>query len=231
MVCGCLFSLLLLLLLAVGGGVAAYWWLQGQVRTWTSQTPADLPVVEYSEEEVEAIQDRVETFQQRVDAGKTPEELVLTADEINALISSEEDLQGKVHVTIEDGTISGDVSIPTDFLPGGKGRYFNASATFNASLENGVLIVTLADAEVAGQKVPAEFIEGLSKENLAKEVYQDPEVARTLRRFESLRIEGDKIILTPRPPDAGGDAATDQPPSAEEATPPSAATGAAAART
>jgi hypothetical protein len=206
-----------LLLLTVGGGFAGYWWLQGQVNKWTSDTPADLPIVEYSEEEIQEIKDRVETFQETVDEGDTPEQLVLTAEEINALISEEEDFKGRVYVRLEDGKISGDVSIPTDFLPGGEGRYFNASATFNASLDNGVLIVTLVDAEVKGERVPAPFIEGMSQENLAKDVYKDPEVAQTLRRFESMRIEDDKIILIPRRQTAVDEAAAGEESASEAA--------------
>jgi hypothetical protein len=134
-----------------------------------------------------------------------PESLVLTADELNALISRKNELRGKVHLAIQEGKISGEVSIPTDFFPGAKDRYFNASATFNVSLDNGVLIVTLADAAVKGKKVPQNIIEGIGKENLAKDVYKDAEVAETLRRFSSLTIEKDKVILTPRMPSNDAD--------------------------
>ena len=118
--------------------------------------------------------------------------------EINALISKEEDLRGRVYVTIDDGHVAGQVSIPLDAIPGGKGRYFNASANFAVALTNGVLIVTLEDAEVKGEMVPQHVIDGMKRENLAKDLYKDPEVAETLGRIESLTLEGDKIILKPR---------------------------------
>jgi hypothetical protein len=195
---GCLITFLLVAFVVVGGGLAGYWWVQGQVNRFTADAPADLPVVELSDDELAEIQARVDNFKETIEAGETPEDLVLTAEEINALISKDEDLRGKVYVAIDDGQVTGDVSIPTDFLPGGKGRYFNASATFDVSLENGVLIVTLNDAEVKGEKLPQQFIEAMSKENLAKDAYKDPEVASTLRRIESISIEGDKIVLKPR---------------------------------
>lgn len=195
---GCLGAFLFMILVVVGGGLTTYWWVTGQVNKYTADAPADLPVVELPAEELEEIEQRIEAFKDTVEAGDTPEELVLTAKEINALIAKDEDMRGRVYVRIEDDLVTGDVSIPTDAIPGGKGRFFNASATFDVSLENGVLIVTLADAEVKGQKLPAQFTEAMSKENLAKEAYKDPDVAETLRGFDSITIEDDKIILKPR---------------------------------
>ena len=98
--------------------------------------------------------------------------------------------------------MSGDVSIPTDFLPGGKGRYFNASATFDVSLENDVLVVTLAAADIQGTPVPQHVIDSLGQQNLAEDAQKDPEVAAMLRRFSSLQIDEDRIILTPRADEA-----------------------------
>ena len=207
---GCLIALVVGLLLSVGGGFTGYWFVKRQVSNFTSTEPVELPVVEYSEEELAEIESRVEEFKETVESGEVPGALVLTADDINALIARKEDLKGKLFVTVQDGQISGDVSIPTDFLPGGKGRYVNASATFNVSLDGGVLIVTLADATVRGEKVPQKIIEALAKENLAKDAYKDPKAAEILRRFDSLTIEDDKIILTPRTvTDMGQDVDTD----------------------
>ena len=195
---GCLASIAFVLILVIGGGLGGYWFVKGQVTKYTSDEPADLPIVEVSDEELTAIEERVENFKDLVEKDEAPEDLVLTADEINALISKNDDLKGRVYATIREGQVSGEVSIPTDFAPGGKGRYFNAMATFNVSLDNGVLIVTLTDATVKGEKVPQQVIEGLGKQNLAKDIYKDPKVAEIFRRFDRLTIEEDKIILTPR---------------------------------
>jgi len=213
---GCLLTVVLFVGLAVCGGFAAYWFVKGQVAKYTSDKPADLPVVDYSDEELEALDTRIETFKETIDQGDTPEDLVLTAEDLNALISKEDELKGKVYVTIQEGQISGEVSIPTDFFPGAGGRYFNASATFNVSLDNGVLIVTLADASVKGERVPQEVLDAMGRENLAKEIYKDPEVAETLRRFDSLTVEDDKIILKPRT--ASDDAGTAESPAVEGET-------------
>ncbi|MGB7346622.1 MAG: hypothetical protein WBD20_20540, partial [Pirellulaceae bacterium] len=54
-------------------------------------------------------------------------------------------------------------------------------------------------------------IDGMANENLAKDMYKNPENAKTMRRFEDIRIEGDKVIVTLKPlekPDAS-DATSD----------------------
>ncbi len=202
---GCLIGgCLTVVLLMVGGivtlGIGSVWFYNQQIAKYTSEQPRPIPVVEVSEERLQQLEARLEAFQETVEKGDTPEQMVLTAEDVNALISKEESLRGKVFVTIEDGLVEAEVSIPMDAIPGGKGRYFNGSASVDASLEDGVLIVTLQDAEVNGQPVPDAYMREIRKENLAKDMYKDPEVAKRLRKFESLVIEGDKLILNPKPP-------------------------------
>ena len=45
-----------------------------------------------------------------------------------------------------------------------------------------------------------EYMREIRKENLAKDMYKDPDVAKRLRKFERLIIEDDKLILTPKRP-------------------------------
>jgi hypothetical protein len=179
-------------------GLGTYWFYKKQVAQYTSETARPIPVVEASEEQIQAIEERVETFQEEIEKGEAPDQLILTADDINVLISKEEKLRGRVFVTIEDGQIGAEVSFPTDAIPGAKGRFFNGSVVAEASLEDGVLIVTLQSAEVNGQPVPESIMTEIRKENLAKDVYKNVEMAEQLRKFESLEIEGDQIILTPK---------------------------------
>ncbi len=222
---GCLLGGCLTVVVLFVGGIAAigltgYWVYKGQITKYTSDTPRELPQVEMTAEEVAEIEQRVEAFQEELEQGETPDQLVLTADDINALISNHDELRGKVFVQIEEGQISAEVSIPTDAIPGGSGRFFNGSVTANVELANGVLIVTVSSAEVNGRAVPEAIMAGLKQENLAKDVYKDPEVARTLSKFESLVVEQDRIILTPKPQttstaDDNGSDATDESSAAE----------------
>lgn len=187
---GCLIVAGLMFVLGLCGGGVAYFWLSKQFTKFTAEQPAELPSVEFEPEQLAELEARIDTFKKAVDDDTTPEEdLVLTADEINALINNEEELHGKVFIKINDGQVTGDVSIPV------KDRFLNGSATFNVSLESGVLIVTLAAAEVKGEPVPEKFLDVFSKENLAKDLYKDPKNAEMMRRFERIVIEDDTIVL------------------------------------
>lgn len=201
---GCLLGgcLTVFLVMVIGTGVVGYMgysFYMVQIKKYTSAEPADIPKSEKSQEEAEAVQKRLEEFKVALDRDESPAPLVLTSDEINALITTNKDFNGKLFVTIEEGEVSAQASIPADMIPGGKGRFFNGRVSLKASLENGVLIVTLDEAEVNGEPLPSQFLDGIRGENLAKDAYKDPKSAEFLRKFESLTIEKDKLILTPAP--------------------------------
>ncbi|WP_417739099.1 hypothetical protein [Rosistilla oblonga] len=189
---GCLGSIALLSILVVCGGVGTYWFVNNQIQKYTSETAADLPVVEIGEERLAELESRVDGFKTAVEAESTPPELILTADEINAMIAKQDDLRGRVFVKIADGQVEGDVSIPV------AGRFFNGSATFDVKLVDGMLFVNLKAATIKGEPVPDMAIEAIGKENLAKELNTDPDMAKFIKSLDSVRIEGDKIILSPK---------------------------------
>ena len=102
---------------------------------------------------------------------------------------------------IEDSRIRAKVTIPTDQIPGGAGRHFNADAEVEVSLENGVLLIQIVDAKVKGEPLPEEFSSELSKQNLAKELYEDANTAKMLRRFESIEVVDDTVRMRLKPPE------------------------------
>jgi len=89
------------------------------------------------------------------------------------------------------------VSVPLDnFGPLKlKGRYLNGVGTFKASLENGVLVVTLDDLEAKGKPVPAPMLAQFKKQNLAQDIQGKPNAAATIAKFESIRIKDGAVIL------------------------------------
>ena len=129
---------------------------------------------------VKTLKDRVEAFRKAVEAGTPIEPLVLTSDDLNALIEDNPELKGMIYVKIEGDEVKGQVSIPLDKLNFGmvRGRYLNGEADFKASLFDGVLIVTLEAIEVNGKKLPEEFMKELRKQNVAKDVYKDEKAPR-----------------------------------------------------
>jgi len=180
---------------------AGFRFYRNQLAKYTSETALELPSAEITEEEVQAVVARLEDFRDQFDKGEAPQELVITLEEINALIANNPDLRGKVYVTIVDGDLKADVSFPLDEIPGGKGRFFNGSATLHVELDNGVLVAHVVTAEANGEAIPDMFMKEFREQNIAKELYKDVEMARTLKRCEQLIIESDRIILKVRPLD------------------------------
>ncbi len=203
---GCLIIALILVLIVVGLTVGGYYYLKSQINKYTSDTPAEIPSVMLPAEELEELQSRVESFKSSFEEDVKPDEqgsenveLVLTQDEINALIASNPDFANRVFITITDGKVSADVSIPLDEVPMAGGRYLNASASLNVSMGNGALLVTLADASVNGKPIPKEIITAMQSENLAAELYKEPEAVKVIQRVKELKIEDKRIILVATP--------------------------------
>ncbi len=216
---GCAGLMVGCLVLMAGLGFGGYWYLSGQVEKFTDTEPEQIPIVEMDEEALQRLQERIDSFSNQVtpdsaateaeeptevldDADEPPLELVLTANEINALIHSNEVLRGRAHVVIADGKIQAKVSIPTDQVPGGKGRYFNADAEVEVSMAGGILVIKLVDAKVKGESLPEAVMASLKEQNFAKEAYDDVDTAEILQCFESIEVIDDAIHLRLRRDDA-----------------------------
>jgi hypothetical protein len=200
---GCIIAIVLALLMAIMVAVGVYIgyrFLNQLVDQYTATAPRDLPKVEMPPEKRQALKDRAEAFRKAVEAGSPVEPLVLTSDDLNALIEEEPDLKGKIYVKIEGEEIKGQVSIPLEKigLPMLKGRYLNGEADFKASLSEGILVVTLDAIEVNGQRVPDQAMNDIRKQNLAKDAYKDAKNAEMLRKIESLEVKDGKVILKVR---------------------------------
>ena len=166
------------------------------VEQYTDTAPTALPRPNLDEVHVQALKQRVENFKKAAENGQDAT-LTLTGVELTALLRSDEDFKERVAVTVEGDKLKGQVSLPFDF-PGLGRRYFNGSVTFKASLENGVLIVMVDQAEVKGQPVPENVMAQLRKENLARDAYKNEENARVLRRIKSLQIKDGTIVIQSR---------------------------------
>jgi hypothetical protein len=225
---GCIIAIVLTLLAAIFVGIllfAGYRWLGRMAEEYTATAPEQLPVLEMSAEKRQAVKDRVEAFRKAVQAGTAIEPLVLTSDDLNALIEENPELKGKIYVKVEGDEVKGRVSFPLDKLDmpvvGGlvKGRYLNGEAGLKASLRDGVLIVTLDNFEVNGKKPPDEFMQGMRQQNLAN-AYKDEKTSEMIRKLESLDIKDGTIILKVRAKPSGVNVSTGEKATPVEVVPP-----------
>lgn len=194
---GCITAAVLAVLAVAGIGIGTHLLLK-YARGFTADAPAEIPVYQPAEGEYEAVKARIENFKNVVEGGTSGVELVLTGDDINTLIASDENLvalKERAYVKIEDDKITVDVSIPLGEIPKFSGRYINGSATINASMESGALFVELNQVEVKGEPLPEWFMEQLRGENLAKDLYKDKEMMEVINKVQDVRVEGGKLIL------------------------------------
>ena len=180
--------------------------VRNRVTAYTDAAPAKMPAFEMSDADFKLLQERKKSFADAMEQGKATEPLVLTENEINALIiksSESKELADKVHVSLSGEDLRGQVSVPLSFLGWfGRGRYLNGEAGFNVSLQNGILIVTAREVKVKGKPLPESFMSQLRNENLAKDVYKNPKNAEAIRKLESIQVKDNRVIIKARPPPA-----------------------------
>lgn len=202
---GCLFyGCLTVLIFALVGGLAVFFGaryvIKSLVTEYTEAGPLTLPPVDLTQTQQDVLKEKIDGFKAALD-GKAPvQPLVLSADEINALIAREPELKGRAQVAMEDNGIKATVSIPLDKLPlpGVKGRYLNGTAMLEAFINNGRLFVTAKSVAVKGRPLPEQFMAGLRGKNLAADATRDADTAAAIAKIESLEIKDGQAIITPK---------------------------------
>jgi hypothetical protein len=145
---GCIILVTFLVLLVVAFFIGGY---VGMRYVVTSTTPREIPQIETSEAEQQAVQTRWEEFQttQIPPAPVAPQtsevegappvptptpanRIVLTASDINQLIAANRKARGKAFVSIENNVLSAQISFPLD-KAGFGGRYLNGILQIRAA--------------------------------------------------------------------------------------------------
>lgn len=208
---GCLTVFLLAVLAAVVGVFTVRYALKqlgAMVEQYTDRAPLALPAVEFPDADYRSLEERLAAFGEGMNAGRSVEPLVLTARELNALIARSPglaDLRDKVRVRLEGGQVTGEISLPLDrmaevpLLSRLKGRYLNGTAGFKVALDNGVLNVTLQSLHVKGQPLPEKLLGPLRQQNLAADLYKDPEQATRLSKFQRIAVTDGQVVVEARP--------------------------------
>jgi hypothetical protein len=129
---GCLMLVIFIILLAAAFFVGGY---VGVRYVVTSTTPREIPQIETSEAEQEAVRNRWEEFKgaprsseasttETASSNSAGNRIELTAGDINQLIDGSRKLHGKAFVSIENNVARVQVSVPLEKV-GFRGRYLN----------------------------------------------------------------------------------------------------------
>ena len=199
---GCLGGLVLMLMVVLGGLFGLYY-AKKMFRDFTDTQPMTLPQVKMSRAEIDQLEQRIETFRQTVRTGKPTPPLILTSDEINALIANDSDfgaLKGKLYVTMSGDSVKGQLSVPMDSvgLPLFKGRYLNGTGTFTLSWHNGRIRLSTMSFVVNGKPVPEVYMEQIRKNNLADGINSDPRAVAALDRLQDIKVQDGKLVVIPK---------------------------------
>ena len=96
----------------------------------TVATPIDFPIVTVSEQDLQVVSDEISHFIKAIrecdgiDSGKEIKDLIISSRILNGAISQSEYLRGHAQVIMKENELIFQTSLPMDFFPGGKHRYF-----------------------------------------------------------------------------------------------------------
>jgi hypothetical protein len=191
---GCIISLILIV--CIGGCITIGLYSVVRVaKNFTSEKPQPLPEYKPRPGEVEEVQKRIQKF--REGAEDQPAELILTADDLNALASRSPDLKeikGKGYIRIEGDKIYLDLSIPLEGVPFLSDRYLNATVHLEPAIVGGRPWLSIGEATANGQPIPQEFMEGLRQKNILSKL-EDPKILDFARTAKTVEVKDGKIVL------------------------------------
>jgi hypothetical protein len=168
-----------------------YWLAKAQA---IAQTPVPIPEFTASDAQIQSVHERCEDFEQKARAGQSAE-LELTADDINTLIATNQDLRGKVFASIEGDRLRCQASIPLGELIGRAGYYFNGDIEVELkdgeSLENPQLNQII----VNGKPVPRDLLNWKYRSKRLRDYLADYRNESGVGRIE---IRDGRLILRSR---------------------------------
>ena len=208
---GCLFwgfLMALLMLVIVGGGLALM--VYSLVMEYTSTSPVPVPRYDLKPGEAKAVERRLADFKEPAEAGP-PRQLVLTADDLNALIAASphgDRWAGKVFVRLEGDKAYADISLPLEEIPLLSGRYLNGTLELKVGLEEGGAgkkkdksglkkpgpVATVVGGTANGKPLPAEVLRIFEDRNLFEKL-SDEAVLEFVKKAKKIEIKDGKLII------------------------------------
>ncbi len=201
-----LYGCVTLVILGLLGGLIAFIVGRNFVREirekYTESTAIELPTIDMPADQIQALITRVDTYAADLRADKPLPSLTLSEAEVNALLQNHPDLKdiygGLMYLSLEEGGVTGKMSVALDWFPGMNGRYFNGSASFDVSFDNDDADIHLKSATVKGEEVPEEYLVQMRSEDFADHWDHNPDARTLVRKIESVKIEKGSITFVPK---------------------------------
>ena len=202
---GCLILLMFAIVLAIAGFAGLYWGLHRNSALfygsyWLAKTrslaqaPTPLPEFNASDQQIQLVQERWEDFEQKTHAGQ-PAEIELSADDINALIATTENVRGKVFVSIDGDQLRLQASVPIGGFLGRPGHYFNGDVVIELDGVQSPDSPKFSRLTVNGEQVPTDFLDWKYRSKQLREYVTEQRSAYDIGTIE---VRDGKVILRSR---------------------------------
>lgn len=199
---GCLTLLTFGIVLAIACFAGMYWGLHRHSALfygsyWLAKTrsiaEAQTMVPEFggSDQQFQRVRERWQDFEQKTRAGQ-PAKIELSADDINALIATTEDVRGKIFASIDGNQLRLQASVPIGELLGRPGYYFNGDVIIEPRGQQSLDNPQFSRITINGEQVPTDFLNWKYRSRQLREYLADQQNAYEIGTFE---IRDGKVIL------------------------------------
>jgi hypothetical protein len=199
---GCLILLIFAIVLAIACFAGMYWGLHRHSALfygsyWLAKTrsiaEAPAPVREFSasDQQIEHVRERWQDFEQKTRAGQAAE-IELSADDINALVATTEDVRGKLFASIDGNQLHLQTSLPIGGFLGRPGYYFNGDVIIELNGAQSLDSPEFSRITINGQQVPTDFLTWKYRSRQLREYLADQRNAYDIGTIE---IRDGKVIL------------------------------------
>jgi hypothetical protein len=199
---GCLILSAFAIVLAIACFAGMYWGLHRHSALfygsyWLAKTrsiaeaPAPVPEFSASDQQIQGVRERWQDFEQRTRAGQTAE-IELSADDINGLIATTEDLRGKMFASIEGNQLRLQSSVPIGQFLGRPGYYFNGDVIIELKGPQSPESPQFSRITINGEQVPSDFLNWKYRSRHLREYLGDQRNAYDIGTIE---IRDGKVIL------------------------------------
>lgn len=192
---GCGTALVIALVATIAGATAMFYAFNRAVYSVLSEERRPFSAIPVTAEESKALRARVKEFTRALGHGEPAQELLLSADEVNALLEElarENHMENPVRVSFDNDRIQAELSVPL------RGLYLNGSGELSLGFSNGVLQVYANRLEVNGKTPPKGIMELMQKHNLAQIFMDDAESAEVVKRLKYVTVTNGRLKITPK---------------------------------
>jgi hypothetical protein len=202
---GCLIVLVFAIVLAIACFTGMYWGLHRHSALfygsyWLAKTrsiaeaPSPVPEFNGSDRETQSIGERWQEFEQKTRAGQ-PAEIELSADDINSLLATNNDVRGKVFASIEGNQLRLQASVPIGGFLGRPGYYFNGDVIIELNGAQSLDNPQFSRITVNGEQVPTDFLSWKYRSRHLRDYLADQ---RNAYEIGTMEIRDGKVILSSR---------------------------------